>query len=379
MSVVRKYHSCDGVLWQIDLWIHLQNGRPKRIRKWNIPTREQAMALVAKIKSEEFEGRYFDRKVAPRLTLAEAWTDYEPVGERDNDSHESDRGRARNLLKQLGDKVAAHLTLADVEAYRARRFSETTRRGGPPAPGTLDREVELLKRVLNFTVACGNLTHNPIARAKLMRKPNVRRMVVDEEAFNRLFTCAEADLKPILLTAYETGMRRGEVLHLRWSQIDLKEGIIRLSAGDTKTEQPRTIYLTSRVRETLKLLPRRLRTEYVFVNPATGKPWWEVRKMFRRACEKAGIEGLWFHDLRRSFVTNARRRGVPESVVMKISGHKTRSIFDRYNIVSEDDLRDAARRIEAGSADFSSQLGQFLDSSSGSALPNQKALPGNIR
>ena len=71
----------------------------------------------------------------------------------------------------------------------------------------------------------------------------------------------------------------------------------------------------------------------------------------RRACKAAKLaDGIWFHDLRRSFVTNARRRGVPESVVMRMSGHRTRAVFDRYNIVEEDDLREAVRRIEAGSA-----------------------------
>lgn len=79
----------------------------------------------------------------------------------------------------------------------------------------------------------------------------------------------------------------------------------------------------------------------------------DIRKQFLDACDKAGIkatgkDGLWFHDLRRSFVTNARRRGVPESVVMKMSGHKTRSVFDRYNIVNEDDVREAVKSIEAG-------------------------------
>jgi len=79
------------------------------------------------------------------------------------------------------------------------------------------------------------------------------------------------------------------------------------------------------------------------------------------ACTAAKLTGVWLHDLRRSFVTNARRRGVPESVVMKMSGHRTRAVFDRYNIIEEHDLREAVKRLEAGVAKRSGGSGQDLD------------------
>jgi len=75
-------------------------------------------------------------------------------------------------------------------------------------------------------------------------------------------------------------------------------------------------------------------------------PWQNIDRMFNRARRAIGMEGLWFHDMRRSFVTKARRAGVPESVVMKMSGHRTREVFERYNIVSEEDLQEAVRRLE---------------------------------
>jgi len=112
---------------------------------------------------------------------------------------------------------------------RSVRSTEKTLRGGPPSPATLDREVELLKRVLNHAVRLGTLRHNPIAEARLLRKPNARRMVVDEEMFGRLFEASEEPLRPILLLAFDTGMRKREVLDLRWEQVDLRSGTITLA------------------------------------------------------------------------------------------------------------------------------------------------------
>jgi integrase len=102
----------------------------------------------------------------------------------------------------------------------------------------------------------------------------------------------------------------------------------------------------------LEQLPRDLHSPYVFANPKTGKPFWDIRKPFQRACKDAGIAsgqdaGVVPHDLRRTSITEARRAGIPESVVMKMSGHKTRSVFARYNIVEEDDLEEAVRKLQA--------------------------------
>ena len=163
--------------------------------------------------------------------------------------------------------------------------------------------------------------------------------------------------------AYDTGMRRGEILHLRWKQVDLKGRRILLQAKETKSSRPRFIILTDRVVDALSSMRRHTGCPYVFVSRRTGQRRQDIRKQFIGACDKVGIkatgkDGLWFHDLRRSFVTNARRRGVPESVVMKMSGHRTRSVFDRYNIVNEDDVREAVKQIETGR---SRELGQSED------------------
>ncbi len=145
----------------------------------------------------------------------------------------------------------------------------------------------------------------------------------------------------------------------------------RLAPQDTKAEDARIIYLAPRAVEAVRRVPRRLGSAYVFLNPQTGEPWVDVRKQFLGACGTAKLSGLWFHDLRRSFITNARRYGVAESVVMRMSGHKTRAVFERYNVVAEEDLREAVLRIGRARAS-SAELRQETVKVAGGASETQK-------
>jgi integrase len=270
---VSKYKTRGKTFWKVDDHLKMPDGRFVRFRQRLIPTKEQAVALLAKRRADAFEGRFFERHKEATLTVAQAWALYKPISERDNDTWRTEKGRWEHLKRHLGEKMAAKLSQADVDGYRERRFGETTVRERPPSPGTLDREVELLKRILNYAVKCQRLDVNPLARVALLRKPNVRETVLDEEGFKRLVHFAHPGLQPILIVAYETGMRRGEVLGLKWSQVDLTAGCIRLGAADTKTEESRTIFLTQRAIETLDALPRPIHGGHVFVNPETGKRW----------------------------------------------------------------------------------------------------------
>ena len=378
---ISKYTLSNGkTFWQVNTWLTLPDGTAKRFSKRKIPTREQAVALEAKKKSEAFEGRYLPEREAaktraPSLSVAEAWRLYEPVSARDNDSHATDRGRAAHVTAHVGNRAASSLTLADIEAYREARLAERTKRGAAPSPATLDREVELLKRVLNHAVACGKLSANSVAKVKLLRKPNVRRTVVDEDLFAKLLAAAEPSLRPILVVLFDTGMRLREALNLRWATatdaygLDLASGTVRLHPEATKGNDDRVVHLTERALAALRAMPRRLGCPFVFPNPETGRPWQDVRKAWQRACAGAGLDGIWIHDLRRSFATRARRAEIPESVVMRMGGWRTRAVFDRYNVVADDDVREAARRLEAAAG----RRGRVLDEIGGGGAEDTKA------
>jgi len=160
--------------------------------------------------------------------------------------------------------------------------------------------------------------------------------------------------------AYYTGCRVDEIRNLRWNQVNLAEKIVALNPMETKNEEGRPLYLNEDLLNEMHNLHsnRHLGCPYVFQRD--GQQIKDSRWAWKNACIKAGlfriakdeqgkeikVPSKIFHDLRRTAVRDMVRSSVPERVAMRISGHKTRSVFDRYNIVSDKDLEEAARTRE---------------------------------
>ena len=185
----------------------------------------------------------------------------------------------------------------------------------------------------------------------MLAEKNVRKGFFSHHDYLRLKQALPSYLKSIVTIAYYTGMRRSEILNLGWGQVDFHERIIRLDPHTTKNDDPRIVPMSQEFYDELRT-QRQLRDEsfpfcqHVFFNHSTGKPIKDFRAAWDTACKRLGLEDGHFHDLRRCGVRNLVRSGVPEKVAMAISGHKTRSIFDRYNIVNEDDIRAAGKAVE---------------------------------
>lgn len=279
-----------------------------------------------------------------QITIAEAWELFRPTSKRCT-SWKDDLGRSKQLIKHIGTVKISELTLDTVELYRDARMKELTPRGTTIKPSTLNHEVKLIRRIINHMLRTNRLEKSPLRGLKLLRENNVRYSVINEEQLEALLSVAHKNLQPLIVLAYDTGMRRGELFGLKWSFVDLRDKAIFLP--ETKNDHARTVFLTDRAQKTLNELPRS-KSGYVLVNPRTDRPWTDIKKMWHNARTAAGMKDVWFHDLRRSYITNARRRGVQESVIMKLSGHRTRHVFDRYNIVSTNDLKKAVELIEVG-------------------------------
>jgi integrase len=159
-------------------------------------------------------------------------------------------------------------------------------------------------------------------------------------------------LKGFVTFAYKTGWRVSEICNLTWNQVDLDQGIVRIEPREAKNDEGRTVYLDAELKEVFacqresrkkgqRLLP------YVFLNRNDTDKIKQFSKTWKRACQDAGIGERLFHDFRRTAIRNMVRAGIPERVAMMVSGHRTRSVFERYNIVNDTDLRLAAQRQEA--------------------------------
>jgi integrase len=158
-----------------------------------------------------------------------------------------------------------------------------------------------------------------------------------------------AYLQPVARFAYLTGWRKGEVLGLQWRQVDLKGSTIRLENDQTKTGKGRVLAFTAddALGELLHSLHARRRLDCPYVFHRNGRRIHDLYHAWRKAAESAGRPGLLLHDFRRSTARNLIRAGVPERVAMAVTGHRTRAIFDRYNVVNETDLRNATARVSA--------------------------------
>lgn len=225
------------------------------------------------------------------------------------------------------------------------------------ANATTNRSLALLKRAFNLGRKATPPKVQRMPYIPMLKENNVRKGFFEDADYRALLRTLPGHLKPVLTMAYWTGCRRGEILTLEWRQVDLRNGVIRLDPGATKNDEPRVVPLVSELREMLALQKAKRDEEFpncsrVFFDEL-GEPIVQLNKPWALACQAAGLVDAagkptkLLHDCRRTGVRNLVRAGVPEKVCMAISGHKTRSIFDRYNIVSEADLMNAANRLQA--------------------------------
>lgn len=248
-----------------------------------------------------------------------------------------------------GRRVAA-LSQADATSYVLKRQS------GGAANSTINRELAVLTRMLRLAYETSKLVRIPVIRKLKENAP--RQGFFEREQFEAVGRRLRPDLQTALAIGYTYGWRmQSEVLALERRQVDLLSGTVRLDPGTTKNDEGRVVYLTPALKallaaqlERVERLSKQTRQIIPYLFPhltgrRAGTQRGDFRKAWTTACKKAGVPGMLRHDLRRTAVRNMVNLGVPERVAMKVTGHKTRSVFDRYHIVSPGDLQDVAKRL----------------------------------
>jgi integrase len=240
-----------------------------------------------------------------------------------------------------GSKVP-NITTPEINSFVVSRLEEGARNA------TVNRELSALKRMLNLGASQTPPLVDRVPHIAMLKENNVRKGFFEHDEFLALRDALPCHLKGLVTFAYRTGWRISEITGLTWSQVDRQQGVVRLEAGETKNDEGRTFYLDTELKGTIQAQweARRNLMPFVFLNGSGNDKVKRFDKAWKKACKEAGIGLRHFHDFRRTAVRNMVRSGVPERVAMMISGHKTRSVFDRYNIVNDTDLRLAAQRQE---------------------------------
>jgi integrase len=257
------------------------------------------------------------------------------------------------LGKQFGSQPAREIKPTDIETFQDIMLKTPSRRKTLYKPATVNRFVTLIKTVYNLAIRDDMVEKNPCWKVPFLPERNVRDRIVSPEEFEML----KGELPQyalILSLGYYLGMREGEILNLKEKQIHFHgngadEGFIELYDGETKTGEGREVPFGNAIGRLLKghlISRKKCGPERYLFTTENGNLLGNFRRAFQRACKRAGIKGLCFHDFRHTAITNMRKAGVNISVIMAISGHKTMAMFKRYNKIDLNDGREAMRSLE---------------------------------
>ena len=265
-------------------------------------------------------------------------------------SASDDLARAVHLKAEFGNRKAAQITPLMVDNFRIKMKKTVSEHTDKPFSGSsINKMVSLARRIYYLGMDAGIVKSNPFARRGTFKEEPKGHYIPDQE-FWKIYKHLPEYLKPVIMVAYMTGMRRGEILELKWDRVNLSEGYVDLTPEDTKTDEPRRIYFGS-INELKDVfidadLKKKAGQELIFTkDDGSPVPKWYIQRLFKKACLKVKVYPYRLHDLRHSFNTNMTKAGVDQVVVMKLTGHKTNAMFLRYSHIDQEQGEGAMEKL----------------------------------
>jgi integrase len=256
-------------------------------------------------------------------------------------SHDRLKSFINTLNKYFSKKNLTDFTVLDIENMQ----SDIIRRELSTAYA--NRLTAILKRMFKKALEWELIDESVFKRissVKLLRGEIKRLRYLTEEETERLINACNKEIRPIVITALNTGMRKSEIFNLTWDRVDLKNRIILLDK--TKNGDRREIPINQTLLNTLSGIVRNIKTDYVFYNPETLKPYYDIKKGFAGALKKAHIIDFHFHDLRHTFASRLVMAGADLATIQKLLGHKTINMTLRYAHLSNVHLKDAVNLLD---------------------------------
>jgi integrase len=347
---------------RIKYFIHYRLPTGKQIKQLVGKSIEEARAADGKRKAQKREGRIFDMVPDSKVTFHDLTQWYLGLDTtKDLKGFKAVKVYLDKFNREYGSTLISNVKVTDLQSLRGKRKKEGRK------PKTIDHEIETMKRVIWAAFRDEKVSGDVLRTFQSIKKltkahSNRRNRVLTVPEYQTLEKAAPGHLKGILAMGYWAGMRKGEIINLTWDRVNLKERTINLKAEDTKDEEARTVPIGDNLLAVLSKIPKALHDNHIFLYQ--GEP---ITKRFetaiKSACRKAGIlwgrekeGGFIFHDLRHTFVTDARKAGVDRTVRMAITGHAIKDMDQRYDVVDLVDLHQAIKKLETFRANVTLSL-----------------------
>ncbi|MGE5444798.1 MAG: tyrosine-type recombinase/integrase, partial [Ignavibacteriales bacterium] len=294
-------------------------------------TRTQAEKALKARAGEIVQGKFNLEQTKKPVLFAKLIERYLEWAKTNHRCYWRDEQVAKVLLRLFGGKLLSKIKSWDIERYKKDRKTQGRK------PATINRELTVLKRMFNLGIQWNMTTSNPVKGVKLMEVPRAFYHVLDDEEFEKIYRASSPAFKPILLCAYLTGMRRGEIRNLKWENVDFSTGYIFVK--ETKNNESRAIPMDDTLREEFLKL-KRGESEYVFPS-FKERSLTSFYREFWSATRKAGVR-CTFHSLRHTFASNLVTRLKEDmETVREIRGHRDIRMLQRYSHTKEE-LKKAA-------------------------------------